>query len=198
MNASAILDGLTHQLTASAGLDQHRNYLGISKISDCPRVAVREYFDGPSLTEQAYRMCFAGYEHELSIVELLARAGIAFWSGKEVVAPFDPRLRGHIDALTRDDDLLEIKSVSTFKFAEVRKNKKVLKPHFIQVQLYLRYGPWQQAFVVYRNRETYEHQVIRVPYVAIQAERYEEKARMMLRYIDRNELPSCECGRCES
>jgi len=197
MNASLLQVGLIQQIERKSGLDQHRDYLGISKIAECPRAAVREYFHGPSLTEQAYRMCFAGYEHERSIIELLAQARLAKPITVEVVAPFDERLRGHTDALTMDDDLLEIKSVSVTKFQQVVRSTKALQKHFAQVQLYMRYGDWRQTFIVYRCRETYEHIVVRAPYVPIQAERYEQKAMMMLRYIDRNELPTCECGRCK-
>jgi hypothetical protein len=197
MIANTLQDALAATIRFKSGLQQHRDYLGISKVAGCPRAGVREYFNGPSTDDGAHRMCFAGYEHEMSIIELLNHAGLIKVMTVEVVAPFDNRLRGHIDSLTIDDDLIEIKSVTLRKFADVTKTSKALQKHFIQVQLYMRYGGWTQAFVVYRCRETYDHKVVRVPYVPVQAERFEQKAMMMLRYIDRNELPTCECGYCK-
>lgn len=198
MNATQIQRWLKEQIEIHSGLDQHRDYFGISKIGDCPHHAVIEYLKGMQISEEAHRMCFAGYEHERSILELLAWAGCAKLLTVEVIAPFDQRFRGHIDSLTISDDLLEIKSVSTQKFQQVIEASKPLKKHAMQVQLYMRYGHWRQAFVVYRNRETYEHYVCRVPYFEESARRYEEKAIRILACIDRGEIPPCECGWCKS
>jgi hypothetical protein len=203
MNAASISPltiqaALDEQITRDSGLDPHRDYLGISKVIDCPRRAVKEFLYGMTdLSDTAHRMCFAGYEHERSVIELLSHAGIVHYAGIEVTAPFDKRLKGHIDAQSVDGDLIEIKSVSTVKFQKVNESGKALRRHFLQVQLYMRYGHWQQAFVIYRCRETYEHKVIRVPYVPSQADRLEEKAKLMLAFIDREELPACECGHCQ-
>ncbi len=197
MNTTQIQRSIMQQIEIHSGLDQHRDYFGISKIGDCPHHAVMEYLHGVACTEEAHRMCFAGYEHEMSIMELLVLAGIVTVQGLEVVAPFDSRFRGHIDALTCDDDLLEIKSVSTQKFQQVMESGKPLKKHVMQVQLYMRYGGWHQTFVVYRCRETYQHMVIRAPYIQSAAEHYEEKAKKILHCIDNNQIPDCECRRCK-
>jgi hypothetical protein len=186
-------------IVANSGLDQHRTYLGISKIASCPRHAVKEYLYGiPAADEQTYRMCFAGYEQELSIRKMLIETNMMVEASlyKEIVAPFDNRLKGHIDGLTPWEDLIEIKSVSAKKFAKVIETGRSIYDHFIQIQLYMRYGGMRQAFIFYRNRETYEHKVIRVPYKPEQAEKFEAKAKMILSFIDREELPACECGHC--
>lgn len=196
MNSISISNALTQQIAIRSGLDRHRDYLGISKVGDCPRQAVREFFNGVTVTTDAHRMCFAGYEQETSIIELLAQQNIAWAFGQEVVAPFDSRLRGHIDALTGDGDLIEIKSVSTDKFNIVNQLREPLRKHYIQVQLYMRYGRWQRTHVIYRCRETYEHIVLCVAYSDSKAAKYEQKAKLMLDAIDRHELPACECRRC--
>jgi hypothetical protein len=197
MNSTKLHNAITQQIAIRSGLDQHRNYLGISKIGDCPRHAVLEYLHGVRLTEDAHRMCFAGYEQEASVIELLAQIKLAYASGQEVIAPFDSRFRGHIHALTVDGDLVEIKSVSVDKYQKVLIDRQVLRKHYMQVQLYMRYGGWQRTHIIYRCRETYEHIVICVPYAESKAEKYEQKAKMMLSFIDRKEIPPCECGRCK-
>lgn len=199
MDAKFIEQKITEYILANSGLDQHRDYLGISKIGDCPRKAYREYFEGGSFTEENHRMCFTGYEQEGQILNMLATLGLIRLIGndeKEVVAPFDPRLRGHIDGLTRDGDLLEVKSVSWKRFQSIQENHRALSRHFIQVQLYMLYGRWARAFIVYRCRETYEHVVIHIPFNGNQALKFQQKAARLLECIDKREEPVCECGRC--
>ena len=194
-----IQNTLTQQIAANSGLDQHREYLGISKISGCPRAAYNEYFDGVGeISEATHRFCFAGYEQERSVLSLLQKSGIGCMdNGYGVIAPFDDRLCGHIDGLTLDNDLLEIKSLTVDKFERIRKEMKASYKHFIQVQLYMRYGGWRQCFTVYRCRETYEHLVIPVMYNERQAEKAENKAKAILAAIDAKVPPACECGRCK-
>jgi hypothetical protein len=183
-------------MTTNSGLDQHRDYLGISKISDCPRRAFREYHDGPILTPESHVMCYAGYQHEREIMDILINTGIAVAINKEVISPFDNRLRGHIDGLARDGSLLEIKSVNTRKFEKLLETGRALFPHYVQVQLYMRYGHFARTLVVYRNRETYGHIVMSVRYVPERAEEFETKAKLLLQAIDENKLPACECRHC--
>jgi hypothetical protein len=180
----------------NSGLDQHRNYLGISKISECPRKVVNEYFHGIEPSEQAYRMCFAGYEQEDSVKKMLLPVLRNEGAVHEVIAGFDSRLRGHTDGETVDGNLLEIKSVSTSKFNKVSQTKRVLQNHYQQIQLYMHFGGWKSAWVVYRCRETYEHIVIKVAYNQNIAMALEEKAKRILRYIDEGTTPPCECGNC--
>lgn len=187
-------------ITANSGLDQGRTYLGISKIADCQRRAFREYFNGPTLTPESHVNCFMGYEHERLIMQILISSGIAKSfpddRHKEIVSTIDPRFRGHIDGIATDESLLEIKSVSTKKFIKIMQTGRALYPHFSQVQLYMRYGNFPRALIVYRNRETYEHIVIDVPYIPSKALQFEERAKSLLQAIDDNRLPACECGYC--
>ena len=186
-------------MTTNSGLDQHRDYLGISKIADCPRRAFREYHNGPSLTPESHVMCYAGYEQERLVMEILERSGIARPPesiNREVTSPFDNRLRGHIDGVAVDGSLLEIKSVNSRKFEKLFETGRALFPHYVQVQLYMRYGYFARALVVYRNRETYGHIVMSVRYVPERAEEFETKAKLLLQAIDENKLPACECRHC--
>lgn len=200
MDSVSIQKQIIKYITENSGLDQSRTYLGISKIADCPRRAFREYFNGPTLTPDSHRMCYAGYEQERLIMQILVDCRIAKSfpddRHKEVVSTIDPRFRGHIDGIAIDESLLEIKSVSTKKFEKVLQTGRALYPHFIQTQLYMRYGSFPRALIIYRNRETYEHLVIDVPYIPAKALEFENKSKSLLQAIDDNRLPACECGHC--
>lgn len=199
MNASELEHQIENYITNHSGLDQRRDYLGMSKIGNCPLVSYREYFDGITLSEQTHRMCYTGYEQETNILVMLVGMGIAKLVSddrKEVVAKFDPRLRGHIDALTCEDDLLEVKSVSLRKFSQIAESRRALGKHYVQVQLYMLYGNWTKTFMVYRCRETYEHLVLQIPFRATMAHTFQDKARKLLAHIDSQVPPLCECGKC--
>lgn len=198
MNTSPkfILNRITEYIAEHSGFEDRRKYLSLSHISECPRKAVREYMDGFDVEAHTHRMAFAGYEHERSLITMLTDLGLLERVNVEVAAPFDERLRGHLDGIWRGN-VIEIKSVNDRQYRKVvEKSDKVLWKHFVQVQMYMRYAELRNAFVIYRNRETYEHMVIGVPYIQAQADKFEERARHILAAIDDNRLPECECGRC--
>lgn len=197
MDAVVLERKVNEYLAQNSGLDQKRAYLGISKIADCPRKVIDEFLNGVTVTEESHRMCFAGYEQERMVMQMLVAMNVARPYLHEVVAPFDSRLRGHVDGVTVDGDLLEIKSVSLRKFEQVTQTHQALRKHFVQVQLYMRYGGWNRAWVVYRSRETYQHAIVRVPYMPGTAEKYELKAKRLLAFIDSKVMPECECGHCK-
>ena len=197
MDTKTLLNTINDQIEKQSGLDQNRDYLGISKIGKCPRAVYREYINGIEIFPDSHRMCFAGYQQEKSILGLLTADGIISQVGIEVVAPFDPRLKGHVDAVSNDKELIEIKSSTRRTFDKILETHRCSSEHFTQIQLYMRYGGWDTTFVIYRCRETYRHEVIKVPYISHTAERFENKAKMILEHIDRKEPPACECGRCE-
>ena len=177
-----------------------RSYLGMSQVAYCARAAYDRFVDGdPGLTQDSFlhRMCYVGYLFEEDVLRRLREMKIAVLDRREVVAGFDDRLRGHIDGLTRWGDLLEIKSVTSSKFELVDRQGRALYEHLDQVQLYMHYGGWKYAWIVYVCRETFEHRVIRVRYEEARAARLEEKARRILKAIDERERPACECGYCK-
>lgn len=182
----------------NSNFDLKRDYLGMSKISGCPRAAVLEYRNGFTPSESTYRMSYAGYEQERVIKDMLTGCGVARLVNREIVATFDNRLRGHIDAETIDGDLLEIKSVSTDKFRKVQEENRPLFSHAVQVQLYMHFGNYKKCVIVYRCRETYEHAAFDVFYNHSKGREYEIKAKVILDAIDSGDLPTCTCKRCKS
>lgn len=192
-----LLNRITEYIVGHSGFETRRDYLSLSHLSECPRKIVREFRDGFTVEAHTHHMAYAGYEHERNLLAMLRDMEMLEQVNVEVVAPFDARLRGHMDG-TLDGNVLELKSVSQRQFDKVaNKGTKVLWKHFVQVQMYMHYSGLRRALVIYRNRETYEHMVIAVTYLEGQALKFEEKAREILRAIDEDRLPECECGHCK-
>jgi len=195
---------IEEHLVQHSGLEPKRDYLGISAIGKCPRQVVRDFLYGKGeLSLQAHQMCYAGYLFEHDVMRRLSDIGVANVPAlegthqTELVADFDPRLRGHVDGETIDGDLLEIKSVNRRKFDEVKQTHLALTEHFARIQPYMKYGPWKVCWIVYVCRETLEHFVVKVSYLHTQAIKYELKAQRILAFIDNEMLPPCECRWCK-
>lgn len=194
---SVIQAAIDQYITSNSKFEEHRDYLGMSQLNKCPRILYTEFTLGSVADPLAHRMAYAGYEQEKCILDMLISCHVAQWSPRELVAPFDHRFRGHIDAETMDGDLLEFKSTSTHRWKKVIEDNRPLFSHAVQVQMYMLYGGYKRSFVVYRNRETYEHLVFEVKPDARMQHRYEEKAKIILAAIDKGKQPECECGRCK-
>lgn len=182
------------------GMELHKKYLGISHVARCSRQAFDSMADGlDAENDYQQRMYYVGGLFEQDVMMRLVRMKFAKAERREVVAPFDDRLRGRIDGLTSWGDLLEIKSLTKSKFGLVYDAQRALHEHNDQVQLYMRYGGWEYAWIIYVCRETFEHKVIRVRYDERKAEMLEEKAKRILAALDaRQGAPVCECGYCEA
>jgi len=194
MDAIGLRKELERWTAQNCGHDSERRYLGMSQIWRCPADLYDVVLNGqPEVSLRDGQRFYEGYLHERDMVARLQAVGLYEACG-ELVAPWDERVRGHPDGII-GGDLLEIKSVWTAQFEEVRRSNRALQSHYEQIQLYLLYGDWERAIVIYKNRETGELRPIVVwPHVATQ-ERLEEKARQVLEAVDCGERPECECGR---
>lgn len=181
-----------------SGLNVTRNYLGISQVVKCSKLAYETFLNGSDPSDYHHRMCYVGYLFERDVLQRMREMRLAQLDRREVVAEVDARLRGHIDGLTSWGDLLEIKSVSSSKFDLVCREGRALHEHNDQVQLYMRYGGWAYAWIVYVCRENFEHKVIRIRYDEARARGLEEKALKILAAIDARQQPTCECGYCKN
>lgn len=184
-------------LRQHSGLEDRRGYVGISNVTKCIR---RAYFDltfGQVMSDDAHRMCYAGYLFERDMLARLVRMDFARPSGhRQVVAGFDARVCGHTDGECVTGDLLEIKSVSVKKYELILQNQRPLHEHNDQVQLYMRYGGYQQAYIIYVCRETLAHKSFIVQYDADRALSCEAKLMRLVAALDAKIPPACECGRC--
>lgn len=199
MDTTTFQNTINEHLKTHSGLDAKRDYLGISAIGKCPRQVVREYLHGKQeITIRDHQLCYAGYLFEADLRNRLGDMGFRVTNvGAEVVAPFDDRLRGHIDGVIFGIDLLEVKSLKRVKFEKVRQTHMALPEHFAQVQLYMKYGSWNRCWIVYMDRESLEHHVVKVKYLHTQGIKFELKAQRILAHIDAGTLPECECKWCK-
>lgn len=194
--------GITRQINqyivAHSGFETSRPYLSMAHLADCGRKIVHEFLHGYTVEAYTHHMAYAGYEQEQDIRRMLLEIGILEVDQRpEVVAPFDSRLRGHLDGVAHGN-VIEIKSVSPQRWDKlVQKGDRVPWRNFVQVQMYMRYSRLKNSLVIFRNRESYQHMVIGVPYHEEEALVFEEKAKKLLGYIDLQELPDCECGKCK-
>lgn len=179
----------------NSGFEPKRAYLGMSHLSECPADLYLAFQEGNTVTEASHRMAYLGYAIEYIEKDILVKAGVLRSVGREIVAEFDPRVRGHIDGETVDGDLVEIKSVSKVKYDQVEATGKALRSHFGQVQAYMHFGGYKHAEIVYVCREDFRHYVVHVPYVQGVGEQIEAKARRVLAAIDSSRQPPCECRR---
>lgn len=199
MDPTTFQNRIDEHLAKVSGLDVKRAYLGMSSIGKCPRQVVREYVGGKSVvTLRDHQMCYGGYLFEADLRNRLNDMGFQVEKvGAEIVAPFDERLRGHIDGELFNTDLLECKSLKRSKFEKIKQTHMALPEHFAQVQLYMKYGHWNRCWIVYVERESLEHHVVKVGYLHTQAIKFELKAQRMLAHIDAGTLPECECRHCK-
>lgn len=187
---------LKHLLEDSADDHEDRHYLGMSAISQCPRKLYREMVSGRDRPDRSSLILFhEGYVHERDIVDRLAKIGFPVRNAqRELIAPWDERLRGHIDGEV-DGELLEVKSLNADRFEQVRE-RGPFSAHADQAQLYMRYGGYPSAVLIYKSREMGALWIERVFYNEARAQVLEDRARMILLAVDRREPPVCTCVYC--
>jgi len=181
-----------------ADWDDGRTYLGMSGIGQCSRKLYNDLVQGrrrPS--DRGIRYCHEGYLHEQDVIERLNQEGVrVLEQGRELVAGFDERFRGHIDGEV-DGDLLEIKSVEDYEALDNIRSRGARTRDRAQVQAYMRYGEYERALIVYKVRSNGDLWVVWVMRDEAEGERLETKALGILEAVDRMEPPVCECGRCK-
>ena len=194
MEAAALRRALE---TALDGEFEAHNYLGMSQIGKCPRylydflVGGQQQKPSPVLR----RFLHEGQLHEEDILNRLVvtecRMNVL---ERELVAPFDERFRGHV-FLELDGDLAVIKSLSGFKHEEMRDHGAPFE-HMDQCQMYMRYGGYERALILYKCRDNGELYVYEMHKSDRHGERLEQKAKMVLAAVDDRMPPACTCGRC--
>lgn len=183
--------------SAKDRFEPDRRYLGMSAIGCCPLKLWREMTYGRETPDmQAMRYFHEGYLHEDDVVARLAKAGVKIENRQaRLVAPFDERFAGHVDG-TLDGKLIEIKSVNNGRFTEVEIGGKPLREHAAQCQIYMRYGGYPAALVVYKERDKGRVRVVELARDEAEGERLERKAEEILHRVDTGVEPACTCGWC--
>lgn len=212
MNPRTVNEGLSRAMIATSGADDGRDYIGLSGISKCSLVLYREYTTGKRPhDESGHRNCKRGYALEGIVKDLLIsqkmlkvadgypiRRGKDFLTGyeREIVVPFDARVKGHTDGEFVDGDLLEIKSMPQSKLDAITQQNRIPAAAYWQVQAYMHFGGYRAAQVVALASDTFEHRVFLIAKNEIIIRQIESKLHMLLDAIDQKVQPPCECGRC--
>lgn len=199
MNAVDVKHRITDEMLRHSRFEADRKYLGMSRISECPLKLYRECLNGRAheAGEPAARRAYRGLLFEGDVRQRMITAGVYKPdSHREVIAPFDERFRGHTDGETLDGDLVEIKSCRDETYQQVRESRRPMPSHYDQVQLYMAYGGYKHAVLIYINTETFEHYILDCYPNRRTQEILIDKARLILQAIDTGEPPACTCGRC--
>lgn len=182
------------------GLDQHRPYLGMSSINNCPRLQYHRYFNGIQPNDLTYRKCYQSYFYEREVKKILTATG-HYKPGSErtlsmlfegIHTPFE----GHTDGEDCSGNLIEIKSLHPRGFEEVVSTGKLKHPAYWQVQAYMLYGDYQRCTVWLANTEVFELYPLTVHPSPVIMSKVEERATQVLAAIDTKTPPPCICGRC--
>jgi len=175
---------------------ERRDYLGMSQISRCPLALYNDMVKGGVSNRVGRLMCHEGYLHERDVLERMIAAQFNVVDrGKELVAGFDGRVRGHIDGAC-EGNLLEVKSLSIARFDLVLMHGAFFE-HMDQCQMYMRYGGYSRALIIYKCRESGELFVYSLNRSEERGERLEQKAKDVLAAVDCRFPPRCECGKCK-
>jgi hypothetical protein len=209
MKAKDLKHRLIESLRTNGPHQEWRGYVGMSGIGGCPRDLYWRAIDPILASDQLHWYGWSGYLHEAALKNLLGahrEAILTFLSGslpvgRELIADFDPRYRGHTDHEAPDGTLIEYKSTGWNKFLKIQQRGAGLR-HIAQVQAYMRHGNYPNAIIVYVARDV-PHREWQIPFWCLDVERDErmmdeldEKARMVLAAVDVGIPPECTCNYC--
>jgi hypothetical protein len=199
MDAKLLKEMLAVWSEQHCGHEDRSAYLGMSGIARCPRVL---YYGmtipgRPPLGDTALRL-LAGNEWErLIIARLTAMQVLDTDRSLEVVARFDSRFRGHLDAVIKDGTLLEIKSTVQEDLERIVTQRSPKSHHLKQVSMYLEHGNFARGIILYVARDTGHLFALNVPRIENLIQQLNDKARRVLAAVDACVPPACECGQCD-
>jgi hypothetical protein len=192
MNSQDVQNTIMQYIREHSGFETHRSYLGMSHLFTCARKQYFDFVNGTTADDRCHLGSFSGYTFENIMLDMLRKTGVANLVQRELVSQ-DPLLRGHIDAETVGGDLLEIKSVNGRKYDLIALRTNPLIEHVAQVQTYMYFGGYHQAWIVYVCRDSFETKVFGVP-PSINPNGVEARAKYLLSAIHEHMPPVCECS----
>ena len=202
MRADELQKRLVNWTVANSGHDERRHYIGLSGIGDCPRQIYDRYFQGQRASVDRHLLTRLSYEIESDLVGRLHQMGICsaiLPSESQVALAYDGLVQGHVDAMTRDGDLVEIKTVALEDHIPERLPRRV----YWQVQAYMHYLKCKRqdcrwTHVVYLARQSGLVKVIPVRYSPEMGARVEAKVKRLVVAVRDVARPECECGKCSA
>jgi hypothetical protein len=197
-------DKMMQVVRETSGVEQDRTYLGMSQIGRCPQLLYRWMLDGKGEpSDKAHLNCMSGYQYEHEMLKILCGANLLdesdlFRIGKEIIAKFDSRFRGHIDAVAVDGSLVEIKTFNADDYNRVTRTNQLSVPYLWQVQAYMRYGLFDETLMVLVCRDPFTFWTMNIKRDDVLGVKIDEKAKMILAAVDTKTPPICTCGRCDA
>jgi hypothetical protein len=175
----------------NSGHDIHRNYIGLSTISECQRLIYYRFFNEVNISVEARLKNRDAYEREESIKERLRGMGL-YKPGKEI-SLFGGLVQGHTDGEIIED-LLEIKTVPLD--SHFPRDGRIPTKAYWQTQAYLKYGHYKFSFIIYYAKQNGALCVVGISPNNFIAEKIEAKIERLVEAVRKKEIPICECGRC--
>lgn len=196
MSASQLSTQLVQWTVQNSGAE-HRDYLGMSQIGRCPLELYHQLLKGRAWNAQDHFYCYLGYLFENDIRTRLQGLDPARLGPGRAFSDFNGRFQGHTDG-EWDGQLLEIKSVTASRLAPIRAAHRVPIQHYQQSQIYMHYGRYQYATLIYIARDTGVIYVTSLAYRDYLADQLKLKAATILEAVDYQSPPDCECGFCRA
>jgi hypothetical protein len=198
MNAALLSEVLLRHMIETSGCDLHRDYLGMSAIGQCSARLYRRMVQGgerPSDRDLLKLRSGNVWEREV-LASLRAMQVIDEARPLEVVARFDQRFRGHIDAALQGNLVLEVKSTVQADLDRLLALHTVKQHHMQQIQMYIEHGNFDGGIVLYIARDTGQFFSMNMPRIESQIAWLNEKARRVLCAVDQRQALTCDCGYC--
>jgi hypothetical protein len=190
MKSEELEDRLTRWSCANSGRDERRGYIGLSGISDCPRVIYERFFNHIPISPREALRTRLSYEIEESIKNRLRAMGI-YGEGKEIKL-HGGLAQGHTKGEI-DGDLLEI---ATVPLEEYLPEDMVPTRKYWQIQSYLHYGGYTDAQVIYFARNSGDFKILNIAPNHSIIEKIERKVELVVRTVKEHKAPKCQCGKC--
>lgn len=192
MNAIDLERILIDWTIRNSGYDEHRNYIGLSGIGDCPRIIYHRFFRETPASIESRLKTRLSYEIEANLIERLTLIGI-YKRRKDPIMAYDGLVQGHIEGEI-SGSLLEIKTVPLFDYLPLR---SVPRRVYWQSQAYMYYGGYPATLCIYFVRDDGRFKIFDLwPDYRIMME-IDRKIQVLINAIKKEEIPACQCGRCQ-
>jgi len=199
MNAFTLQKELTDWSIKNSGYDEHRNYIGLSVILDCPRIIYRRFFNHTGMPMELRLRTRYSYEVE-EIIKNRFKAIEVYSKGKEI-SIYDGLVKGHTDGEIQTIDpprlvaLLEIKTVPATDHIP-KTFHEIPRKVIWQAQAYMLYGYYNLTFCFYFARESGLFRIFEIRPDPEIRQVIIKKVDYLVKSVTLKELPICECGKC--
>lgn len=190
MKAAELEKDLIQWTEEYSGYDEHRNYIGLSTIADCPKEIYRRFFNPTPASRDLKLRTRYTYEIEANMIKRLEALGLYGRVGP--ITAYDGLVQGNPDGRILED-LLEIKTVPLSKHIPV--GRLPIKVYW-QCQAYMKYGAYPAALVIYLARDKGWFKVFDIYPDLRVMEMIDVKIRSLIEAVKKETPPVCECRRC--